>query len=129
HDHGVGGVPGHQQEAERGRHQEGARQQSLSLRDARAHCRRRQARGWRGVREATMNHHPSRRDMLKGSGALVVSFSLIPSDALAQGLAGTKPVALTEVDSFLAIDPKGLVTVYSGKVDLGTGVATAMRQI
>ena len=42
---------------------------------------------------------------------------------------GTKPLALTEVDSFLAIDPKGMVTVYSGKVDLGTGVATALPQI
>src|SRR4029453_1642406 len=41
----------------------------------------------------------------------------------------TKPVALTEVDSFLAIDKAGNVTVYSGKVDLGTGVTTALRQI
>ena len=36
---------------------------------------------------------------------------------------------LTEVDSFLAIDKAGKVTVYSGKVDLGTGVTTALRQI
>jgi nicotinate dehydrogenase subunit B len=36
---------------------------------------------------------------------------------------------LTEVDSFLAIDKAGNVTVYSGKVDLGTGVTTALRQI
>ena len=43
--------------------------------------------------------------------------------------AGAKPVALTEVDSFLAIDKAGNVTVYSGKVDLGTGVTTALRQI
>jgi nicotinate dehydrogenase subunit B len=72
---------------------------------------------------------PSRRDLLKGSGALVVSFALAPhaTGALAQGAA--KPVALTEVDSFLAIDAKGLVKVYSGKVDLGTGVSTALRQI
>src|SRR5262245_20207652 len=78
-----------------------------------------------------MNYIPSRRDMLKGGGALVVSFSLIPriDDAVAQGAGAAKPVALTEVDSFLAIDPRGQVTVYSGKVDLGTGVATALRQI
>ena len=43
--------------------------------------------------------------------------------------AARKPVALTEVDSFLAIDKVGNVTVYSGKVDLGTGVTTALRQI
>jgi len=77
-----------------------------------------------------MNIIPSRRDMLKGGGALVVSFSLAPlADAQAQGAAGAKPVVLTEVDSFLAIDARGTVTVYSGKVDLGTGTDTALRQI
>ncbi len=77
-----------------------------------------------------MNMQTSRRDILKGSGALIVSFSLAGTldELLAQGM-GTKPLALTEVDSFLAIDPKGIVTVYSGKVDLGTGVATALPQI
>src|SRR5262249_61028252 len=40
-----------------------------------------------------------------------------------------KPLALTEVDAFLAIDPKGQVTCYSGKVDLGTGITTALRQM
>jgi len=84
-----------------------------------------------------MNLVASRRDMLKGGGALVVafSFSAPAGDALAQGAAApqgaaaAKPTALTEVDSFLAIDPKGLCTVYSGKVDLGTGVRTALSQI
>jgi nicotinate dehydrogenase subunit B len=75
-----------------------------------------------------MNFIASRRDVLKGGGALVVSFSLAPvGDALAQGAA--KPVALTEVDSFLAIDSGGQVLVYSGKVDLGTGITTALRQM
>jgi nicotinate dehydrogenase subunit B len=76
-----------------------------------------------------MNIQISRREALLGSGALIVSFSLAgpPGDALAQG--GAKPLALTEVDSFLAIDKAGNVTVYSGKVDLGTGVSTALRQI
>jgi nicotinate dehydrogenase subunit B len=76
-----------------------------------------------------MNLHISRRDALIGSGAVIVGFSLAGplADALAQG--PSKPVALTEVDSFLAIDKTGKVTVYSGKVDLGTGVSTALRQI
>jgi CO/xanthine dehydrogenase Mo-binding subunit len=74
---------------------------------------------------------PSRRDMLKGSGALIVGFSLIPAtdEALAQGAPAGKPLALTEVDSYLAIDAKGAVTLYSGKVDLGTGVETALAQM
>ena len=74
-----------------------------------------------------MNIQISRRDALLGSGALIVSFSLAGSLGNAQ--AGAKPLALTEVNSFLAIDKAGNVTVYSGKVDLGTGVTTALRQI
>jgi CO/xanthine dehydrogenase Mo-binding subunit len=38
-------------------------------------------------------------------------------------------VALDDLDSFLAVTPEGKVTVYSGKVGLGTGVRTAMAQI
>src|SRR5262245_39376768 len=74
---------------------------------------------------------PSRRNVLKGSGALVVSFSILPHghDAFAQGAALAKPLAVTEVDTFHVIDAKGAVTLYSGKVDLGTGVKTALAQI
>src|SRR5260370_33990315 len=75
-----------------------------------------------------MTIHASRRDVLKGGGALVVSFSL--AGALGEALAqGAKPLALTEVDSFLAIDAGGVGTLYSGKVDLGTGVATPLPQV
>jgi nicotinate dehydrogenase subunit B len=78
------------------------------------------------------NFIPSRRDLLKSGGALVVSFSFLgrPVETLAQtAAAAAKPVALTAVDTFLAIDATGMVTVYSGKVDLGTGVRTALAQI
>jgi nicotinate dehydrogenase subunit B len=79
---------------------------------------------------------PSRREVLK-AGSLVVAFSLTGGSgtALAQQqntavrATPAKPVILTEVDSFLTIDPDGAVTVYSGKVDLGTGVKTALTQI
>jgi len=80
-----------------------------------------------------MNTHfiPSRRNVLLGSGALVVSFSLAHSlgGASAQDGSAAKTVAKDEVDAFLAIDAKGTVTVYSGKVDLGTGVPTALAQM
>ena len=74
---------------------------------------------------------PSRRDLLKSGGALVVSFSFggPARQALAEDAVAPKPVALTAVDSFLAIDSAGAVTIYSGKVDLGTGVRTALTQI
>ena len=79
---------------------------------------------------------PSRREILR-AGSLVVVFSLTggAGTALAQlqntaaPAAPAKPVMLTEVDSFLTIDADRAVTVYSGKVDLGTGVKTALTQI
>jgi nicotinate dehydrogenase subunit B len=72
----------------------------------------------------------SRRGLLKGSSALVVAFSLAPHlEALAQDAAATKPVSLDQVDTFLAIDDKGMVTLYAGKVDLGTGVNIGLAQI
>jgi nicotinate dehydrogenase subunit B len=76
-----------------------------------------------------MNIQISRRDALIGSGALIVSFSLAGSPNAVQAQGAAKPLALTEVDSFLAIDKAGNVTMYSGKVELGTGISTALRQI
>src|SRR5260221_9727925 len=75
----------------------------------------------------------SRRDFLKTGGALVVTFAAGGSATNAGGAAHAMPkaktVATDEVAGFLAIDANGDVTVYSGKVDLGTGVRTAMTQI
>ena len=80
-----------------------------------------------------MNTHfiPSRRTVLKSGGALIVGFSFAGpiAEALAQGATADKPLALTEVDTFLSIDAKGMVTIYSGKIDFGTGVRTALMQI
>jgi nicotinate dehydrogenase subunit B len=70
----------------------------------------------------------SRRAFLKTGGALVVTFAVGPSAAAGPSMAG-KTVAADQVDGFLAIDAKGQVTVFSGKVDLGTGIQTAMAQI
>ena len=73
----------------------------------------------------------TRRDFLKGTGALAVSFTFASHApaAFAQSTATAKTVAPDEVDGFLAVDSQGMVTVYSGKVDLGTGVRTALSQI
>lgn len=83
-------------------------------------------------RTKSSRSNTSRRDLLKGGGALIVGFSLaITRDsAFAQTTAAAaKTVDPKEVDAFLSIDAKGIVTVYSGKVDLGTGVSTALPQI
>jgi nicotinate dehydrogenase subunit B len=81
---------------------------------------------------------PSRRDLLKTTGLLVVAFAFSASRerALAQDLSldaqlglPSKTVALDQVDAFLSIDQRGLVTLYAGKVELGTGVRTGLTQI
>ena len=68
----------------------------------------------------------SRRDFLKGAGALVVSFS-IPLPTLAQ--AQQQDPRLQQLDAWLAVGGDGNITVYTGKVELGTGVQTALAQI
>ena len=74
----------------------------------------------------------SRRDLLKGTGVLIVSFSFFGplSRALAQGdglsVDGMDPTVL---DSWMAIAKDGTVTVFTGKVELGTGVVTALAQV
>jgi CO/xanthine dehydrogenase Mo-binding subunit len=77
------------------------------------------------------NSETTRRNFLKRGGVLMVGFSLIDrmNPALTEKLPQTKPLALDEVDAFLATAADGNITVYSGKVDLGTGVRTAMAQI
>ena len=73
----------------------------------------------------------NRREFLKTTGALIIGFNLFPpSSVSAQSM--VEPAADAdprELDSWLAIAPDGTVTVYSGKVDLGTGVETALAQI
>ncbi len=76
----------------------------------------------------------TRREVLKGGGALIVGFGLAcrfsPAAAQASATAtAAKTIAADEVDGFLAIGADGKVTVFSGKVDLGTGVRTALTQI
>ena len=82
---------------------------------------------------ASLPHSISRREVLK-FGGLIVSFAL-PLPLTAAGNNGKaaadmpKAVAQDRVDGFLAIDRQGNITVFSGKVDLGTGVRTAITQI
>jgi len=79
----------------------------------------------------TSNNAFTRRDLLKAGGALVVSFTLGLQRGSGQTtLAATgKPVDPKQVDSFLAVHADGSVTIYTGKVDLGTGLRVAIRQM
>ena len=78
----------------------------------------------------------SRREILKG-GALVVSFSILGplSRAFGQATAHIDPYGNPDyldprqLDSWVAIRDDGTIVVSTGKVDLGTGIETALAQI
>jgi nicotinate dehydrogenase subunit B len=91
--------------------------------------------------------HPSRRRFLQSSAALtgaalLVSFSFADSAlagiksaqphsgaGAANGLSEPKSLDPKALDAYLAVHADGSVTVYTGKVDLGTGNMTALAQI
>ncbi|HEY3721011.1 MAG TPA: xanthine dehydrogenase family protein molybdopterin-binding subunit, partial [Roseiarcus sp.] len=79
----------------------------------------------------------SRRGMLLASGALIVSFSLskrtsadelpaaaAPAEALPGSLAHTPML-----DAWIKVDATGRATVFTGKVELGQGLKTAVIQL
>ncbi len=77
----------------------------------------------------------SRRSFLAAGGVLVIELGLDGvGRASAQTVAGAdrflgKSLAPDAVDSFLAVHADGSVTLFVGKVDIGTGGRIAMRQI
>jgi len=74
--------------------------------------------------------HIDRREFLKTAGALVVGFSLHnAASAKSTPLMPAKTVDKEALDAWLSIARDGRVTVFAGKVDLGTGVKTALAQI
>ena len=80
-----------------------------------------------------------RRAVLRG-GALVLGFTLLPRHALAEfnGM-GVPPISNKDLagslqrtpmlDAWIRIADDGKVTVFTGKVELGTGVRTALLQV
>src|SRR4051812_6454871 len=73
----------------------------------------------------------SRRELLQGTGALVVTFSVwghVPGLS-AQSAAVPGEPDPSSLDSWIAISRDGSVTVFTSKVELGTGVDTALAQI
>src|SRR5262245_53511877 len=72
----------------------------------------------------------SRRDFIKGSGALIVGFSLTGS---AGGAAAQRPTLAgsgsNRLDAWIAIAADGTVTAYTGKCELGHGLHTAQTQL
>ncbi len=76
----------------------------------------------------------NRRDFLKSSGVLVVSFSSVAQAVDAIGQAPPQPgrfdgPGTPELDAWIAIDANGKVTAYTGKVELGHGLYTSQTQL
>jgi nicotinate dehydrogenase subunit B len=61
-------------------------------------------------------------------GGLSVSFDLLAQNH-GTGTAASRSLRKEALDAWLALGADGKVTVYSGKVDLGTGIRTALMQM
>jgi CO/xanthine dehydrogenase Mo-binding subunit len=74
-----------------------------------------------------------RRRFLQSAGALVVAFSWAPPLGLAQQTPKPRLPGSLEtnrmLDGWLRINADGSVTVFTGKVELGQGILTALAQI
>jgi nicotinate dehydrogenase subunit B len=90
------------------------------------------------IEEAVELSSRSRRDFLRTSGLLVVSFSTIgvgsfnPADAQTAARAAGGPYPdpdFHQLDSWIVIREDNTATFYVGKTDLGQGTGTAFRQI
>jgi nicotinate dehydrogenase subunit B len=76
----------------------------------------------------------NRRGLLKLSGGLVVAFSLFtPADALAATAQAPTPDGMPpdagKLYAWLAVHPDDTATLFTGKVEVGTGAETALAQI
>jgi len=76
-----------------------------------------------------MNVSLSRRDFTKGLGGIVLAFTLDPVSAqqpkqLPGSLGGNRML-----DAWIRINADGTATVFTGKVELGQGIITALAQI
>ena len=77
-----------------------------------------------------------RRDFLKTSGALIVSFAAVDvaqplRAAFAQGPFDTRNSGVDpkQLDNWIAVNADGTVTAYTGKCELGQGIMTAQMQL
>jgi CO/xanthine dehydrogenase Mo-binding subunit len=73
----------------------------------------------------------SRRQFLKGAGVLIVGFNLFPRtpSLFGQTAPATADLDPHALDSWIAVNQDGTVTVFTSKVELGTGIETALAQI
>lgn len=80
----------------------------------------------------------SRRHVVAGAGALIVSFAAAPVLAQENGATARVPPPASLpgslkhsplLDSWIRIDANGAITVFTGKAELGQGIKTALLQV
>ena len=80
-----------------------------------------------------MTAEHSRREFLKSSGALVVSFAIGGRFAFAQGRgrggAAASQLDSRQLDSWIGVAADGSVAAYTGKCELGQGLHTSQLQL
>ena len=70
----------------------------------------------------------SRRSFLRGSGALVVGFSLAGALGAGRASAAYNPDK-TQVDSWLTVNPDGTIELKTSHIDPGSGVTTGLLMV
>jgi nicotinate dehydrogenase subunit B len=71
----------------------------------------------------------SRRQFTAGLGAIIVAFSLDPKFAVGQERLPGSLQTNRKLDGWIRINADGTATVFTGKVELGQGILTALKQI
>jgi nicotinate dehydrogenase subunit B len=72
-----------------------------------------------------MNAFLSRRALLAAGGGLIVAFSLRAEEPARPGSLKETPL----LDAWIRVAPDGRVTVFTGKIEMGQGLKTALLQV
>ncbi|HEV7348380.1 xanthine dehydrogenase family protein molybdopterin-binding subunit [Telluribacter sp.] len=87
------------------------------------------------MKESAYNPQQSRRQFISSLGCLTIGFSMTGTrwaDASATPLQGTLPGSLAvedRIDAWLEVLEDGRVRVFTGKMELGQGIRTAIAQV
>src|SRR5262245_23874278 len=131
HDHDSEGSARSEPSPDRPRSARGAGAEFVSMRHPRPDHPRGAARGAEYGEDMTeMAVNLTRRQFGKAAGAVVVAFMLAPR--LAGGQTPKLPGSLANnrmLDAWLRIDADGSATIFTGKVEPGQGILTALAQI
>ncbi|QNL50931.1 xanthine dehydrogenase family protein molybdopterin-binding subunit [Olivibacter sp. SDN3] len=78
----------------------------------------------------------NRKSFLKSTGHLLLGFNLLPFTFCTSGASSSRsavqqlfPIDSDLIDAWIRLDTTGFVTIFTGKMELGQGIKTALKQI